>query len=199
MTLRDLLQSVLVLVILPAIMVACMSQKGSLAHQQASPMEEPYPLEEPAPPEGGGPIVGEKVPFEVAQARIPWTIPLPRHTISNAELVEVWVSNENIPLQGRQVYLIYSNGLEISIWPEEIQPDFSNEEPPFQGLTVNGKPATGKDPGVAQVEGHGEVSYPGSVSWWTNGLSIHIYGDFPMAELLKVAESMPEPVWTSGN
>ncbi len=198
MTLRALLQSVLVLVILPAVIVACMLQEDTLTYQQASPME-PYPLEEPAPSWGGAPIDGEKVPFEVAQTRIPWTIPVPAYRIGDVELVETWVSYENYALDYRQVYLIYSNGLEISIWPEEIQPDFSRWEPPFQQITVHGKPGAGTDPGTLQIEGHGENKYSGAVTWWENRLVINIYGDFPMVELLKVAESMPEPVWISGN
>lgn len=151
--------------------------------------------ERPASFEGGGPIDGEKVSMDVAQARLPWTIPLPTFQIGNTQLGEVWVSHEDIAPQERQVYLIYANGLEISIWPEAQSPDFSSWEAPFHAVKVKGISGVGTEPGVQKIEDE-EQKYPGSITWWQNGLVINIYGDFPLAELLKVAESMPEPVWT---
>lgn len=194
---NNLLLGVLVLMILPITIIALMFQKGAFAGWQASPnsLEKPVQFEAPAPPESGGPIDGEKVSLDVAKARIPWTVPLPTYKVSNADLVEVWVSGENDAPKERQIYLIYADGLEISIWPEAQSPDFSSWEAPFHAVKVKGISGVGTEPGVQKVEDE-EQKYPGSVTWWQNGLVINIYGDFPLTELLKVAESMPEPVWT---
>lgn len=189
MTRQTLLLTVLTLIILPIALIAVAWQNGMFIQPDGRA------LEEPAPPEGGGPIDGERVSLDVAQARVPWTIPLPTYLASAANLTEVWVSTEEDVEEDRQVYLIFDNGLRISIGAEPTPPDFTTlAEPPFQTLVVRGNPGFGKDPGVQQIEKHGEYKYPGSVTWWENGLMIHIYGDLPMVELQKVAESMPSPV-----
>jgi hypothetical protein len=191
---QTLLLGVLALIVFPAAILAVVWQKGIFTQPDVPA------LEEPAPPENGGPIDGERVPLEVAQARVPWTIPLPSYLANKANLTEAWVSPEEDVVEDRQVYLIYDNGLRISIWPQELSPDFTAlAEPPFQTLVVHGNPGRGTDPGIQQIEKHGEHKYPGSVTWWENGLILNIYGDFPLEELQKVAESMPMPVWAPAN
>lgn len=140
------------------------------------------------------PIDGDRVSLSEAQRRVPWAIPLPSYTVTTATLAEAWVSFFYIPPERRQVYLKYSNGLDISIWPE-AQPlvSLAAPAPPFRSVTVRGTFGKGKDAGEQQIPGHGVHKYPASVSWQEKGLAMNIYSyDFPMAELVKVAESMPE-------
>jgi len=190
-----LVKGALVIVILPALIATVLPQRGrftpSAALQREQAQLAQVQREAPAAPGGDAPIEGEKVALEVAQARLPWSIPLPSHTISSATLTETWVSFENFNPADRQLYLIYSNGLRISIWHEPVPLDFSTWEAPFRTVTVKGITGIGKDPGTQYVEGYGENRYPGSVTWWENGLLITIYGEFPAEQLIQVAESMP--------
>ncbi len=151
----------------------------------------------PAPLAGNAPIVGDEVTLEVAQQRTPYVLPVPTETITQATLKEAWVSLDSVPAEFRQAYLIYSNGLRVSIGGRPDPIDFDSfKDPSFQAIRINGIPGSGKDPGTAQLEIGGQVAVPGSVSWWINGVWISIYHDnMSMAQLLRVAESMPEPVW----
>lgn len=150
-------------------------------------------LGEPAPPLSEGPIVGDRATLEDAQARLSWNIPLPSITWGESQLIEVWVSPANWDMSDRQVYLIYSNGLEISIWGQSLAPDYAAAlEPPFRLVNVRGTSGLGKEAGVQQIEGHGEHEYPASVTWWERGLVINIYSySHSLDQLIAVAESMP--------
>jgi hypothetical protein len=144
---------------------------------------------------GESPIAGDKVSLAEAQARLPYIFTLPADTITTASISEVWVSSADMPGELQRVWLIYSNDLEISIegWPES---PIYYVESPFQLVTVRGVTGRGKDPGVARGKGSREQKYPGSVSWWTNRVQITIYHpDFSLAQLIRIAESMPELVW----
>lgn len=154
----------------------------------------------PVGPPDGAPIFGDKVPLEVARARTRYTIPIPADTATAAELTEVWVSPEADSPGYQQVYLIYSNGLEMSIGGRTAYPmDFTSlTYPPFQAITVKGAPRRANDPFVTQTKYRGEVKGRGTVSWWVNGVWISIrHRELSMDQLLRVAESMPAPVWPS--
>ncbi|MDY7040045.1 MAG: hypothetical protein SVX38_04200, partial [Chloroflexota bacterium] len=61
---------------------------------------------------------------------------------------------------------------------------------PFVLTDVNGHAGIGTDPGDQNL-GEGNIwHYPGSVSWQVGDLQVSVYGEYPMSELLKVAESM---------
>ena len=157
---------------------------------------EPAPAAIPMPaPAARGTIIGEKVSLEEARRRAPFAIPMPTETITEAQLLEVWASEANNPPAFRQVQLIYSNGLNVFIGGRPERIDYGAlAKPPARPVQVNGIPASGKDPTVQHLEISGRVDVPGVVSWWANGVDIHIWHpSFSMDQLLKVANSMPIP------
>ena len=89
--------------------------------------------------------------------------------------------------------MIYANGLELSIWPASASPNYAAWEASFQTVNVHGSVGGAAEPGFQKVEGDRLQPYPASVSWWENGLVINLYGNFPLAELLKMAESVSGP------
>ena len=68
----------------------------------------------PGPP-GGSPIAGERVTLVEAQDRTPFTIPVPPRSAVSGEIEEVWASEEDVEDKFKQVYIIYSDGLKISL------------------------------------------------------------------------------------
>jgi len=165
---------------------------GPWASEVEAPASEGI-LGEPAPPLGEGPIVGDLLTLAAAQARLSWSVPLPAETLGQAQLAEVWASPADWNQRDRQVYLVYSNGIEISIWPQSLAPDYAAAvEPPFKLVNVRGASGLGKEAGVQQIEGHGENEYPASVTWWEYGLVVNIYSySHSLDQLIAIAESMP--------
>ena len=88
------------------------------ANDRQSPGVGPIPAPPPSPP-----ILGEKVSLDEARRRTPYTIPIPPDGVVGADIQEVWASKEGAPTEFRQVYLIYANGLKISIGgrPERLR------------------------------------------------------------------------------
>lgn len=144
-------------------------------------------------------IFAEKVTLSEAQARVLYTIPLP-DVLASASIQEVWASTNSVAPAQRSVAVIFSDGIKVIVHPAEDQsPDWDAiiaDSPEFTRITIRGHPGMGTDPGVQEIRGR-QYSYPGSVSWWVNGLLITIYSDtLSLGDLLKVAESVPNiPTW----
>ncbi len=158
------------------------------AADQQNPSPPPYP-----------PIHGEQVSLDEARRRTPYTIPIPPEDVVGAELQEVWVSKEGAPTEFRQVYLIYANGLRISIGGRPDAIDYSTlADDPFRAANVRGIPASGKDPSVKTSSTGGQVNTPANLSWWVSGVDIGLYHPtWSMHELLRIGEAMPYPTWPS--
>ncbi len=138
------------------------------------------------------PIGGEKVTLEVAQSRLPFSMPVPRYLPGDAAaayLAEVWVSPPEATL--RSLALVYGSGVTVIVHQETSPIDWSHViEPPFVPISVNGSAGMGADPGNQDL-GDGRIwHYPGSVTWQVGSLKLKVYGEYPMSELLKVAESI---------
>ena len=152
-----------------------------------------YPSTPPSPP-----ILGEKVSLDEARRRTPYTIPIPPDGVVGADIQEVWASEEGAPTEFRQVYLIYANGLKISIGGRPDAIDYSAlADDPFQAANVRGIPASGKDPAVKTLSTGGQVNTPANLSWWVNQVDIGLYHPtWSMEQLLEIGEAMPDPIWS---
>lgn len=158
---------------------------------------------------GEGPIYpADKMTLSEAQARVPFFIPLPTYLPNETAVIkEVWVStfkeardlDSDRYVEQNSVAIVFSDGLEMIIhqtdspsdWQAILAEDALEHQPPvFRGITVNGRPGIGKNPGEQEIEGY-RHPYPGSVSWWVDGLQISLYSDnLPLEELLRIATSM---------
>lgn len=152
-----------------------------------------------------GPILAaERLTLSEARTRVPFTIPLPTSLPESAalEIGEVWVSGSQVPLDlGEEVYrelhsvaVVFTNGCQMIIHQMDSPPDWdgviAQQSPIFSNVTVDGRPGMGTSPGVQEITG-GQHRYPGSVSWWADGLQITIYSDsLPLEELVKIANSV---------
>ena len=191
-----------VLLLIPALItLLVVSQLTSNERQTASvsPIPAPPGTGLRAGPPASTPIVGEQVSLDEARRRTPYTIPTPPDSVVGADLQEVWVSREGTPAKFRQVYLIYSNDLEISIGGQPGAKDYSAiAGGPFRAASVRGIPASGKDPAVKTSNLSGQVNTPANLSWWVNQVDIGLYHPtWSMQDLLRIGEAMPGPTWTS--
>ena len=145
------------------------------------------------------PIHGDQVSLEEARRRTSYTIPIPPSGVVGADLKEIWVSVEGRPAEFRQVYLMYSNGLRISIGGRPDAIDHSTlADDPFRATNVRGIPARGKDPAVKTLSAGGQVNTPASLGWWVNRVDIALYHPtWSMEQLLEIGEAMPDPTWPS--
>ena len=152
----------------------------------------------PRPP-AHAPIVGDRVTLEEAQQRTPYTIPLPPRDVVGSDIQEVWVSRENRPDEFKQVYVIYSNGLKISIGGDPNTKDYSElSTDPFREVSVRGITASGKDPTVETTGLGTQANMPGNLSWYVNRVDIGMYHpSWSLQELLRIGEAMPDPTWPS--
>ncbi len=149
-----------------------------------------------------GPIYpADKVTLSEAKARVPFAIPFPARLPDAAAIEEVWVSTVQAPLDlGNEVYVerhsvavVFSDGCQMIIHQMDSPPDWDAiiaQTPVFSKVTVNHHPGMGTSPGVQEMRGE-QRPYPGSVSWWVDGLQITIYSDtLPLEEVLKIANSV---------
>ena len=150
----------------------------------------------PGPP-GGSPIAGERVTLAEAQDRTPFTIPIPAQSAVSGEIEEVWASDEDVADEFKQVYIIYSDGLKISLGTHMGSKDFSElVTGSFREATVKGNPGRGKDPFVKTTNIGTQANIIGSLSWWESNVDIRLYHPtLTMQELLVVAEAMPAATW----
>ena len=163
------------------------------ANDRQSPGVGPIPAPPPSPP-----ILGEKVSLDEARRRTPYTIPIPPDGVVGADIQEVWASKEGAPTEFRQVYLIYANGLKISIGGRPDAIDYSAlADDPFRAANVRGIPASGKAPAVKTLSTGGQVNTPANLSWWVNQVDIGLYHPtWSMEQLLEIGEAMPDPIWS---
>ena len=195
---------IVVLLIIPALIgLFAATQSLSTDRETASTVPIPAPrIDEAIPrPPMHQPIGGDKVTLYEAQRRTPYTIPVPPQSVVGADLVEVWASHEDRPAKSKQVYLIYSNGLKISIGASMEDMDYGDEallDDNFKGTTVRGIKALGKDPFVKTTSIGTQANIIGSLSWWVNQVDISLYHPtLTMQDLVAIAETMPDPTWTS--
>ncbi len=161
----------------------------------------PLPRPPPGPPIPGG----DKVTLEEARRRTPYTIPIPPRSAAGADIEEIWASEKDMPPKFKQVWIIYSNGLEISMSSAQEETDLhkpSLVDDVFGTTTVRGIKALGKDAYVDRIDlGEGEFAtynVPGSVSWWVNDVDTTLYHPtLTLRELEKIAETMSDPIWPS--
>ena len=154
-----------------------------------------------------GPIPGDRVSLDEARARTPLQIPLPSYLPGAATLREVYASRVDTPAAFRQAALVYDNGIHIILdYEEEMTLSWETpiaEQPDiFKPVEVNGQPGLGAEPGLARhcvryapsTEWEcqdGPEPRPGFVEWQVGGLVVYVCSyDYPLAELLRVAESM---------
>ncbi len=100
----------------------------------------------------------------------------------------------------REVYLVFSNGLEIHIGGQPGRIDYGSliKPPLIVAATVKGVSARGKDSSVRPLDVGGDVYWDtrANVSWWVNGVAIRLYHPMlSMEQLLEITQSMPDPVW----
>ena len=150
-------------------------------------------------PASGPPIVGEQVELRAALERSPYSVPLPAS--ANLQVPEeVWVSPEHIEPAFHQVYLIYPNRLRISIGGNPEPLNLHLRSAPFRSATVREHVASGKDTRLKTVSDGRQTNVPASLTWGVNQIRISLYHPtWTMDELLKVARSMDDPVWTKGS
>jgi hypothetical protein len=133
-----------------------------------------------------GPIPGDRVSLDEARARAPFPIPLPSYMPEGAALREVYVSGIDNPPLYRQAALVYENGVYIILryggmaWSWESP--FRERPEGFAPVEVSGHGGVGADPRLGRR---------GVVEWQVGPLVTAVYSyDYPLTELLRVAESM---------
>ena len=191
---------IVVLLLIPAVI-------GMVVVTQILPSDQNAPIVRnlPAPaaaavmpgPPGGSPIAGERVTLAEAQDRTPFTLPIPAQSAVSGEIEEVWASDKNIADEFKQVYIIYSDGLKISLGAHIGSKDFSGlGTGSFRKAIVKGNQGRWKDPFVKTTNIGTQVNIIGSLSWWESDVDIRLYHPtITMQELLVVAEAMPAPTW----
>ena len=195
MKLRILI-GIVVLLVVPALLAAfTIVRYGS--DQGGS---EGIPAHAPRPP-AHAPIVGERVTFEEAQQRTSYTIPVPPADVVESDILEVWASKTHIAAEHQKVYIIYSNGLNISLQAILTAPppaDLSELPDTFREVSVGGKTSLGQDAFVKTTSIGTQVNVPASIQWWDNKVDIRLYHPtLSLQELIRIGESMPAPTWPS--
>ncbi len=154
----------------------------------------------PRPP-AHAPIVGDRVTLDEARQRTPYTIPVPPLDVVGSDIQEVWASRQNKADEFKQVYIIYSNGLKISVGATPNTPppvDLSKLPDAYRQENIGGKTATGKDAFVKTTNIGTRVNVPASLSWWDNKVLIILYHPtMSLQELVRIGEAMPSPTWPS--
>ncbi len=124
----------------------------------------------------------ELVSLEEAQAGRPY-LRLP----PGLEPKETWMSTD-------AVSIIFTNGVRLDVEPAASPPDWKaivHQTPGLKLISVRGHAGMGANPGVKWTWGR-KLCYPGSVSWWENGLLLTLYsGDLSRKHLLRIAETIP--------
>jgi hypothetical protein len=152
------------------------------------------------------PYSGDGITLDEARRRVPFEIPLPGYVPGEADVTEVYVSPIATQPGFWQATLVYGNGIYIITHQEETTLSwdrcFADHPDIFRPVEVSGHPGLGADVVQARIcvrhspfeesecrDGPGPS--PGLVEWQAGGLAIAIYSyDYPLAELLRVAESM---------
>lgn len=188
-----ILVDVVVLLVVPDLIAACAMVRSTTEHGGLSGI----PAQAPA----HAPILGERVTLEETQQRTPYTIPVPPTDVVGSDTREVWASEQNRVDKYMQVYIIYSNGLEISMGGAPSNPppiDLSQLRDAFREERVGGKTDRGKDAYVKTKKKGTQVGVPASLSCWDNQAKIPLYHPtMTLQELVRIGEAMPAPTWPS--
>lgn len=163
--------------------------QGGQLSPVASGLLEGYP--KPEPPSWDGPFpFAEEVTLSESQDRMPFEISLPGYL----KVQKVWASTAAVELENRSLAILFTNGVELFIHQAEHPIEYVpvvNQNPQLKLIAVKGHTGMGADPGTI-IGGGEEYRYPGSVSWWENGLDIELYSDdLSLDELLRIADSIP--------
>lgn len=154
----------------------------------------------PRPP-AHAPIIGDRVTLDEARQRTGYTIPVPPANIVASDIQEVWASEPHIADEYKQVYIIYSNGLKISLGGDPNTPptiDLSKLPGAYRQENIGGKTATGKDAYVTTNNIGAQVNVPASLRWWDNKVLVILYHPtMSLQELVRIGEAMPAPTWPS--
>lgn len=152
-----------------------------------------HPRVAPGPPIRGG----DPVTLEEAKQRTPYTIPVPPVNVVESDIDEVWVSEEHDSEELDRVYIIYSNGLEISIEGYPTPVDFSQlKEYMSRQVSVRNMPGLGKERFIKKRRDGMTIRRLTSLSWWDNQVRITLYHPtVSLDELIRIGETMPSPTW----
>ena len=118
--------------------------------------------------------MGTKVTLEEAQTKVPYRIMLA--DIPGAALKNVSIGGCDCP--DEHVVLVYDDGTGIEYAPTTLQPNLT-DNPRATALTVRGRIGISRKPDSRWV-----------VEWWENGLTIEVIGRRPVAELVRIANSL---------
>ena len=180
----------LLLVLVVAVVVMGYVDLGTFDDQGDAAVAVPRPP--PSPP-----IRGDRLTPEEADERSPYTIPFPDPAVADGNPDEIWVSREGTQPKSHQVYLIYPNGLRISIGARTDAVDHSVAAGETgRQVSVLGKPASGRDPYMKTTTDGQRVPIVANLTWWVNRVEIALYHPtLSMDELVEIAETMSDPVW----
>ena len=134
--------------------------------------------------------------MEEARQRTPYTIPLPPEGVVGAELKIMCVSPDRVADELRQVYLVYTNDLEIFVGGLPEHPDRRVLKDPARMTNVRGIPAVGNDPYIKTFSDGHRTHIISSLSWRVNRVEFTLYHPtWPMTDLVTVGEAMSDPAW----
>ncbi len=137
---------------------------------------------------------GDLVTQAEAAQRLPFPLPAVAYVPSNASLKSIYVSPKSTPLAQRYVIMVFTNGMLLEANPTitKIGWDAFVGLPgtTFKTVAVRGNPALAADPGDQVLSGGAIWHHQGSLAWQVGDVVFTIYGEYQVAELVKVAESM---------
>lgn len=137
---------------------------------------------------------GDRVSVSEASTRLLFALPQATHLPNNEALTDVYVSPSSVQQDQRQVILQYSSGLLVEAAPvtTRVGWDSALGKPgtPFKTVSVNGLPALAAEPGDETIEGLGVWHRPGSIMWQNGKVLYTIYGEYPIKDLMGIAESI---------
>ena len=175
------------------IFLAIILSYGNISSQH-DPTEFFFPT--PSQPIPLGPQITEPLPngirvsFAEAQSRIGRNeIPIP----SGLNIRETWITNGNVDSERQSVAIEFDSGILLIIHHMTTHPNWDgiiSSTPELMKVSINGNTGVGANPGATHYNGK-DYPYPGSVSWWMDGLYLSLYSDtLTLEELLKIAETV---------
>lgn len=135
---------------------------------------------------------GVLVSLEEAQARLPFPLQMPGVLPAGVELISVELNRPDDPFM---VALHYSSDIIVKqkkvSGPWDVRKIAAQFPDTMRITDVHGIPAMGQDPGFTRSNiTDSEVPHPGAISWYTSDVGFSIYGDLPLEELRRIAESL---------
>ena len=183
-------------VLLPVLLLVASFSAGSLL---LSTRQSPQPTKRQA---GVGfavtleaPIPGDKILENEAVTRLPFPLPRLTYVPGGGDLAEIWVSPLTVPITERSLALVFEGHVTFIAHQAGKPLNYQRllaQEPdlPFVLIQVNGVEGMGTNPGDQNLPDGTLWHYPGSVEWQREDLVLTVYGEYPLEELIKVAESV---------